>query len=212
MKHSKPALRTLIHTLLFSSVVMPLAAQAAVDDVVLLWGTSTDTETMFASDQFGQVSTVDTAAACRKVMDFIMQNAPVVGQVLGDDYAIDSYEQLPGPDSPLVRCANPDPADGVNNIWLIYTSCSMTMGDGTHVMRWTVPPLAAEAEAIMIDMTTNQGIQVPLETNLSQVRDNAPLDPMGNLRDYEISGPHQSKPVSLRIDSTQREFQATITA
>lgn len=207
--------RALLRAFVFAAVSLPIVAQAAVDDVVLLWGTSTEQETMFASGPGMSTATATESDLmpsniCEKVLDFIAQNnaAETLSSMLdeiGEDVGADT-------DDALEECIggefDPDPSSGTSNVWLIYTSCSMTMGNGANIMRWTVPPLAAEAEMTILDMASNSGFTTQLETKLLEVSEETGGLAMGNLRGYDINGPNGSQQVTLRIDGQQREFQA----
>ena len=214
--------RALLRALVFAAVSLPIAAQAANDDVVLLWGTSTDVESMISQDQYGQPQSVDTAQLmpsniCGRLIHFISQNSPPsfdLGTILFNDEEDSSDSPNTSLGDIAMECQfgqyDPDPATSSeqSDIWLIYTSCSMTMGDGANIMRWTVPPLAAEAEMTILDLAENTAFTVQLETDLRDVNAATGGAATGNLRDYDINGPNGSQQVTLQVDGREREFQA----
>lgn len=209
--------RSVISALLVPLSTVPLAVHAAPDDVVLLWGTTTEgPEMVSAFSQFegGVVAERMTAErACQKVQQFVFWNlaGPVsdalnalgVGQPTGDF-------DIPG-------CPHGDEIS--RNTWLIYTSCAMIMGNGTQYLRWTVPPLTSEPEMVAIDFSTGEGVRVPLETRLRQLEGAlAPVEdamdgaivPMGELTQFSISGSQGTRRDTLGVSDggapVAREF------
>ncbi|HUG99270.1 MAG TPA: peptidoglycan-binding domain-containing protein [Gammaproteobacteria bacterium] len=207
--------RSVIAALLVPLSTVPLAVHAAPDDVVLLWGTTTEgPEMVSAFSQFegGLINERMTAErACQKVQQFVFWN--VAGPVSDALNALGVGQ--PTGDFDIPGCPHGDEIS--RNTWLIYTSCAMIMGNGTQYLRWTVPPLTSEPEMVAIDFSTGEGVRVPLETRLQQLEDalqpmedasQGAIVPMGELTQFSISGSQATERKTLNVSEDGRGFNA----
>lgn len=200
--------RSVIAALLVPLSAVPTAAHAAPDDVVLLWGNTTEGPEMvsvFAQGPGVMVHESGTAAQiCRQAQSFLYLNlAGPVSAALG---ALGSLGvQQPGL-SDIPSCGDPDGTSG--DAWFIFTGCSMIMGTATHWMRWTVPPMTSEPEMVAIDLGTREGVHVRLESALEAVKD-AEV-PTGDLTNYTLQGPAGTRRDTLKVSEggafVDREF------
>lgn len=184
----------------------PTAVHAAPDDVVLLWGNTTEGPEMVSV--FGQAPGVlvhESAAAaqvCRQAQSFLYMNlAGPVSAALGALGSL-GVEQPGLGDFPIPSCGDPDGTSG--DAWFIFTGCSMIMGTGTHWMRWTVPPLTSEPEMVAIDLGTGEGVRARLESALEDVKE-AEV-PTGHLTNYTFDGPAGTRPDTLKISEGGAAF------
>jgi hypothetical protein len=178
MKHTITGTRKgLAATFVGAAIAMPSTPHAALDDIVIITGESTDSSMPWAvSAGAGGVNFTDVCEATNAllsqaagamvssgmigfVFDLFPASVPVgMGAVQG--YALD--------------CSQAAPTEG--RYAIMYASCSMLMTDGVHMMRWVVPPDAPEAKMIIADAQTRQvidGGNVMLETSLGAVVDHA---------------------------------------
>ena len=195
------------------SLSVPIAVQGAQNDVVLLWGTQTNSDTMLGFQGMdGGTVNLTQQTACQMAQDFVFRNLPIgaigfpdyVREMLGDDAQSAVRDAL----IDLDECANNSGSSG--NIWLIMTSCSMIMGSGTQWMRWTVPPFSEEASMIALDSSTGQAVFVPLETSLEELNESVGT---GELMDYSMTGPGERQDFNLRVSNggaaVRRDFTAS---
>jgi hypothetical protein len=176
---------------------MPIVANGAMDDVVLLWGDMDQGREMIGrTNTPGAFDTIPVETACRIATNFVYQNlAGMPTGALSSAMGAIGLQMPSGPGVPVPDCEN----SGYNEeAWFIFTTCSMIMGSGDSWMRWTVPPLAPEAQMTFVDPSTNQGYTYNLETSLEAISENTPMA-LGNLRDIDISGPGASTPVTLDV-------------
>jgi len=206
-------------TVLVPFVGAPVTVNGALNDTVLLWGDSTDGPEMVNFQSFGGGGGSLSAAglqrsACFHAMfaeSLIRDNLEsmlsggqmdsLLAEVGLDSAGADLAESL---EEPVVRDCMDEPVAGGGDMYLIFTSCSMIMGNGTGWMRWMVPPLAPEAEMVVIDTGTGEGAYVPLETRLERV--NEPGVPLGELEGSNVSGPGGTKPVTLTVSPNGRGY------
>jgi hypothetical protein len=197
--------RRVIASLLAPLAAIPVAVHAAPNDVVLLWGRVTEGPEMVSGiagvQGQGQVVSGRWTAreACTKVQSFLYMNlaGPVSAALdaLGLDQPGTSDIRMPG-------CPDGDGRSG--DMWLIYTSCAMIMGNDTQYLRWTVPPMASEPEMVAIDFSTGESVRVRLETTLETLE-------TGDLTNFTFKGPKGTRLDTLKVSAggtgfVDREF------
>jgi hypothetical protein len=189
------------------SLGAPMALHAATDDVVLVWGETSDQGMMNFQGFGGQTLSKTPAEACSELEEFLNLNAGgLAGMLMAGAEAFDDVAAAAAAAARELHALCSPEQSGPSEMWVIYTTCSMLMGDGLHIMRWTVPPGADEAEMIVLDMSTGEGVYVPLETRLDQLGDAGV--PAGNLRAFDISGPSQERNQTVRVDGVERQYTA----
>jgi hypothetical protein len=170
----------------------PIVAQGALDDVVLLWGSTDHDEEMIGElDSYNVVPLEDV---CRTVNDFVYNNLGPVAMS-----AAMAGIPLP-PILPQMDCTD---RSFSGEAYYIFTTCSMIMGNGPYWMRWTVPPLAPEASMSYIDPSTNQGYTWLLESVFDAMSERVP---MGNLLRFEEPDDMGAVTVMLDVSLDGGEF------
>lgn len=184
----------------------PTAVHAAPDDVVLLWGSTTEGPEMV--NVYGQAPGVmvydegTAAEVCRRAQSFLYMNlAGPVSAALGALGSL-GVEQPGYGDIPVPSCGDPDGTSG--DAWFIFTGCAMIMGTGTHWMRWTVPPMTSEPEMVAIDLGTREGVRARLESALEGVKDAGVST--GDLTNYTFEGPAGTRSDTLQISEGGAPF------
>lgn len=196
---STPLRRGVAASLLIPLVSAPVTVHAAPDDTVLLWGTTTDGPDMISVGANGDSGRMSVERACSLASQFVYLNMSAIAVGQGDSALGNiGLGDLPA----LPNCGG---GGSSGDVWFIYTTCSMIMGNGTLWMRWTVPPYTPEPEMIVLDTSTGEGYFVPLQTRLAQLEDAGV--PMGELLDYDLNGPEGTKTVTLRVPDA-REYTA----
>ena len=125
---------------------------AAMDDIVVVKGSGTDTQTM-SLDMNGQQIQGDPAKLCKNIQTFLAANELMgMGGYGGPGTAFlnmifppDSMMPNPGYEAAaaLNKCANTQPSD--TEYTIMFTSCSMHMYNGESLLVWVVPPEVPEA-------------------------------------------------------------------
>lgn len=166
MTYTTPGTRKCLTAAIFAAAIaMPSTSQAALDDIVIIKGTSTDSSMPWAHGP-GVESFADV---CNATNALIIAAAGAVASSGMSSYVFDLLPAGPGV---LLDCSEAQETEGRYAIQ--FTSCSMLMTDGVHSLRWIVPPGASEAQMIIADAQTGEtltGGEVMLETQLSEVPD-----------------------------------------
>lgn len=157
-------------------------AQASLDDIVLVRGNSSDSFSQWGDHAFSeQASTLmaPTSQVCQRIRDFLDHNlGRIVAAAAISEAALQVYGPGPAADAGKVAfeklddCAEAE--DPTGNYVIVFTTCSMMMMDGRHIMWWTVPPQAPVAQMKIVDANSgtvivDPGISGNLGENLERV-------------------------------------------
>lgn len=174
-----------------AAIAMPSTSQAALNDIVLIKGESSDSPIAVAQ-AMGVTGEIDIGEVCRATNRLIGQMAFGLAASGISSYLF-GFEPGMG-DIPQGDCSAAQKTEGKYAI--MFASCSMLMTDGVHTMRWIVPPDAPEAQMIIADAQTGQVItdgNVMLETNLRNTQEFAKgratsqtVAPASGSKTYEI--------------------------
>ena len=183
-------------------VSLPLVARGALDDVVLLWGSANEGPEQAELGVFGAGRYEEV---CQRVNGVIGLTLWAVVDMLPADISLPTG--LPT-GNVLLDCSDPRPSGAA---YFIFSTCSMTMGQGPYWMRWTVPPLASEASMAFVDPETGLGYEYPLETafdELTQEIDGQEAVPLGDMVRFQQPSGAGTGTVTLDVftDGVDRAF------
>lgn len=168
MTYTTPGMRKCLTAACFgAAIAIPSTPQAALNDIVIIKGESSDTPIGLAQG-FSSNGEIDIEKACRATNRLIGEMAFGLAATGMSSYVF-GFEPTLG-DIPQADCSKAEKTEGRYTI--MFASCSMLMTDGVHTIRWIVPPDAPEAQMIIADAQTGQIIKdgnVMLETSLSQI-------------------------------------------
>jgi hypothetical protein len=211
--HKKPErIHRRISGILYGLLVgTPTASQAALDDLVAVFGRSTDTQFQeITGNKKGIKST--PKKTCETIRDFLELNdlvevtadgtvGIIVPEVLMGD--LEPGDEVPDQLKPLGQAAGylsscDDEFETETAVYtIVFTTCSMTAMYGSTFMRWTVPPDAPEAIMIVFDAASGQVFESSyLESGLGAVQTLA----KGKAEKQTIKGPSGSEEFELLIE------------
>lgn len=176
---------------------VPSAAQAALDDLVLIKGNGTDTAAM----SFSQGNTnyfADFSAVCKSILEYMSANglvdtaagyvgpgAEMMNMMFGGDEvggALPSVEAARA----LVDCKNEPPAE--HDYTIMFTTCSMHMWSGGYLLTWAVPPGVTEPLMSIVDAESKRLITgALLESHMALVPEAAQGEAT---RNQSVDGPN----------------------
>lgn len=146
-------LRTAISIAVLGSLSAAAPSQAALEDIVILKGTSSDTPMAQALGPGGSHE-IDIARVCRVTnvllahMGFAAASSGISSYLYGSDLSMG--------DVPRLDCDSANRNEG--RYAIMFSTCSMHMTDGINTMRWTVPPDAPEAQMVIADAQSGEFI------------------------------------------------------
>ena len=179
-----------------AAIALPSTPQAALDDIVIISGESTDTAMPWAIPPGPAVNIQDVCQATNALISQTLGSGVGLG-LLGHVFDVFPEVGPVGMGAFQLDCSKAKKTEG--RYAIMFASCSMTMTDGVHTLRWIVPPDAPEAVMIIADAQTKEILEhgaVKLETGLSQVSDLA----KGRATTQTVRKGSGSKPYSVQLE------------